>query len=383
MPALIAASAVRTCLGTGEETFAGLLRGECGAGPLRFGDPGALNVAAGYHVPDGDPARPFRAGRLLAGCVADAARRAALDTSRQRVIVVVGTGLGELSAIEDRALNGTAVALSDLHFGAAVRAVLPGAAGVTTVSNACAAGGHALALAQDLVELGEADAVVAAATDTMTRSMLTMIGKVGDPPADRVRPFDRNRRGVLLGDGAAAAVVVPEGAPGPVLARLAGTGLSCDARHQTAPDVAGIGRAMRDAFERTGHEPSDVDLVVAHGTGTALNDPAECEALRASFADGRSGTGADGVPGEGPLVTAVKGAVGHTSGSAALVNLDVAVRCLTEGVVPPVVGLRSVLDEGEGLRFVTGSPVRRRPRLVQSDAFGFGGVNAVTLLEAP
>src|SRR5207244_1852278 len=69
------------------------------------------------------------------------------------------------------------------------------------------------------------------------------------------------------------------GAPG-AQARLVSTGLSCDAHHETAPDVAGITRAMRDAFDRPGRDPADVSLVVAHGTGTALNDPAECQALR-------------------------------------------------------------------------------------------------------
>ncbi|MFD0900339.1 beta-ketoacyl synthase N-terminal-like domain-containing protein [Actinomadura sediminis] len=372
MTALLAGSAVRTCLGDGAGTFAALLRGECGARPLPLADAAALNVSAAYHMPDGEPATPFRAARLLAGCVAEAARRAGLDPARQRVAVVAGTGLGELPAVEDRALNGTAVAADDLHFGGAVRAALPGVAEVTTLSGACSAGGHALALAQDLVELGEADAAVAAAADTMTRSMLAMIGKVAPVPARRVRPFDRDRGGVLLGEGAAAFVVVPEGWRGPVSARLAGTGLSCDARHETAPDPHGIRRSMRDAFERSGREPADVGVVVAHGTGTALNDPAECLALHEEVAG----------PGGGPLVTAVKGAVGHTSGAAALINLDVGVRVLAHGAAPPVVGLRRVLEEGEGLRFVRGEPARCAPGLVQLNAFGFGGVNAVTLLEA-
>jgi 3-oxoacyl-[acyl-carrier-protein] synthase II len=130
---------------------------------------------------------------------------------------------------------------------------------------------------------------------------------------------------------------------------------------------------MCDAYARAGREPAETDLVVAHGTGTALNDPAECEALRAVV-----GAGAGS-----PLITAVKGAVGHTSGAAALVNADVAIRCLATGLVPPVVGLDTVLPAGADLRFAMGDVVELRPRLVQIDAFGFGGVNAVSLLEAP
>jgi 3-oxoacyl-[acyl-carrier-protein] synthase II len=215
--------------------------------------------------------------------------------------------------------------------------------------------------------------VVAGAADAMTASMLSMIGSVVDEPTRRVRPFDRDRAGVLLGEGAAAAVVVPEGWAGPVLGRLHGTGLSCDAAHETAPDVDGICRAVADAYARSGRSPAEVDLVVAHGTGTGLNDPAECAVIGRCLRE----HGAD------PLVTGVKGATGHLSGAAGLLNLDVAVRSLHSGLVPPVVGLDTVLDEGTGIAFVRGGPVRRAVRLAQIHAFGFGGVNAVTLVERP
>lgn len=371
MPALIAACEIRTCFGDGAATFAALTRGECGAGPLRHGEPERLNVYAGYHAGTDDPNRPLRASRLLAECLRDVTGRVGLDPVRQRVVVLVGTGLRELSAVEHRALTGEPFPLSRLDFGDVVRETLPGVADAVTIANACSASGYALALAQDLVELGEADAVVACGADTMTRSMLAMIGRVAPVRTARVRPFDRDRDGVLLGEGAAAVVVVPPSWRGPTVGRVLATGLSCDAHHETAPDIEGIGRSIRDAYERADRDPSRVDVVVAHGTGTALNDPAECEALRKVVL----GAGGD------PLVTAVKGSTGHTSGSAALVNVDVALRCLASGTVPPVTGLREVLDEGAGLRFVRGGPLPARPGLVQVNAFGFGGVNAVTLLE--
>jgi 3-oxoacyl-[acyl-carrier-protein] synthase II len=367
MAALIAGSAVRTCLGTGPEMFAALLRGECGAGPLLRGDPDRLRVRAGYHV---DPT--VDAGRLLAPCLDEAVRQAGVDPARQRVTVLVGTGLGELARVEEWAVTGARSPVRGLYFTDVVRAVLPGVQDVTTFTGACSAGGHVLALAQDMVEFGEADAVVVGATDVMTQSMLAMVGKVAPGEPRRVRPFDRDRSGVLLGEGAAAVVVVPESWPGRALARLAATGLSCDAHHYTSPDVGGIGRAMRDAYTRAGREAAQVDLVLAHGTGTALNDPAECAALREVVL----------AAGGDPLVTGIKGAVGHTSGSAALLNIEVATRCLAVGVVPPVTGLETVLAEGAGLRFASGRPVHTSPSLVQVNAFGFGGVNAVTLLEA-
>lgn len=374
MPALIAASTLRTCLGDGEQTFAGLLAGRAGVSALRHPVTGSINVTAGYHIDDtGTAGGQLRASGWLTACVAQAAQAAGLDTTRQRVVALVGTGLRELAAVEASALHGTTLVPSRLHFGPAVRAGLPGVAEVITISNACSAGGHALALAQDMVECGDADAVIVGAADAMTTSMLAMIGRVADQPTDRVRPFDAERMGVLLGEGAAAVVVVPNSWTGPTSARLVSTGLSCDAHHETALDVTGICRAIDDAFSRGGRDPKDVDLVLAHGTGTALNDPAESEALRRTLI----------AAGANPLVTGVKGSVGHTSGAAALVNLDVAIRCLHGGVVPPIVGLRQVLHDGSGLNFVRDSPVAHPSSLVQVNAFGFGGVNAVTLLEAP
>jgi 3-oxoacyl-[acyl-carrier-protein] synthase II len=300
------------------------------------------------------------------------------------VAAVVGTGLGEQASVEAWALGRTDPPAADRpfpatqDFGDVVRRAVPGVEDVITLSGACSAGGHALAVAQDLVDLGEADAVVAAGVDAMSRAMLAMIGLVGGRATAQVRPFDADRTGVLLGEGAAAVVVVPgggravpsAGAGSSPWGRLLATGLSCDAHHETAPSVEGIERAMTDALARAGREPAEVRAVVAHGTGTALNDPAECRALREVVVDG----------GGAPLVTATKGAVGHTSGAAALVNVDVALRAVAARRLPPVAGLRVPLPEGAGLRFVVGEPLDWDGGLVQCHAFGFGGVNSVTLV---
>jgi 3-oxoacyl-[acyl-carrier-protein] synthase II len=395
--ALLLASEVRTCLGNGADTFAALLAGRSGVRPVAPAAAERLGVRWAYPIGDGPlPDGGAGAGRWLTECVAAALARAGVDPGRDRVLALVGTGLRELRTVERAAERAAArapgpdspaaapvdpleVPAERLHFAGAVADAVPGGLGTVTLSNACSAGGHALALAQDLVELGDADAVVVAAADTMTASMLAMIGRVGERPTEQVRPFDAGRTGVLLGDGAAALVVAGQrweparrdgaGRPAP-LARLLSTGLSCDAHHETAPDVPGIRRAMRDALDRAGRAAAEVDLVVAHGTGTALNDPAEARALREELHD----------HGGRPLVTATKGAVGHTSGVAALLNVDVAVRSLATGQVPPVVGLRTPDPEVADLRLVT-APVWAAPRLAVCDAFGFGGVNAVTLLE--
>jgi 3-oxoacyl-[acyl-carrier-protein] synthase II len=371
VPVLIAGSAARTCLGDEVSTFAALLRGESGASGLRYFPVGQLNVNRGYHISEPGPERPERAGRWLAECITRAAGQAGLDPAA-RVTVLVGTGLRELRGVERWAVDGCPMRPEALHFGGAVRRAVPGAE-VTTIANACSAAGYALALGQDMLELGDADAVIVAGADSMTESMLAMIGRFGTDPADQVRPFDAARSGVLLGEGAAAVVLVRPGDRSPrPQARLLACGLSCDARHETAPDLAGICRAMSEALERACRRPDDVDLVYAHGTGTELNDLTEATALRQVF----------GAAAPGPLVTAAKGAVGHTSGASALTSLALAVQSLQRGIVPPVVGLVEPLAEGATLRLVIGRPRQAAVRLVQVNSFGFGGVNAVSLLAA-
>ncbi|WP_199434090.1 beta-ketoacyl synthase N-terminal-like domain-containing protein [Qaidamihabitans albus] len=367
----IRASAALTCLGDGAATFAALLDGRSGVGSLPHIDAGSVNVTCGYSI-DGDAPEPgYGAGGLLSVVVASALADAGLDPDTDRVPVVVGTGLRESRAIERWAAGERPVELERLHFGAAVAGVGGALGPVVTLSNACSASGHALALAHDMVELGFANHVVAAGADVMAVSMLAMIGRVAPEPTRQVRPFDTRRTGVLLGEGAAA-VVVAAGPAGDGEAELLATGLSCDASHETIPDEAGMVRAMEDAYARAGVRSADVDLVVAHGTGTEQNDPAEARALRRVFT----------APGR-PVLTAVKGAVGHTSGAAALVNVDVALRAMREGRVPPVVGLRTPIPETAEFRLAGGEPGHTPVRLAQVNAFGFGGLNAVTLMAAP
>lgn len=366
----VAATALRSCLGDGAATFAALLAGRGGVGPLRHPLAERVHVRSGYHAPTADPADP---ARWLAECVAEVL--AGADDLVGPIPVLVGTGLGRRDALERAAADPTTSADSipthpdDLDLAVHLRPLDSRLAEPVVVNNACSASGHALALAQDILVLGLAPAVVVAGTDVPAASMLAMIGRVQREPTERVRPFDTSRAGVLLGEGAAA-VLLRRTAAGPVCGEVLATGLSCDAAHETAPHLGGIERAMRDALARAELDPADVDLVVAHGTGTELNDPVESAALRAVLVDG-GGT---------PAVTAFKGAIGHTSGAAALMGVDLALRALNAGEIPPIVGLEEPLPAAACLGLVRGEPARRPITVAQVDAFGFGGVNSVTLL---
>ncbi|WP_253862740.1 beta-ketoacyl synthase N-terminal-like domain-containing protein [Prauserella halophila] len=353
-----------TCFGDTDRTVDALLAGESGVAPLRGMDTEAMGVVYGYPIADGDESQS-RASGWLTGVIRDAT--AGLELDGRRVAVVVGSGLRELRSLERWHRDGAAFGVRQLHFDEAVRAALPGVAEVLTVSNACSASGYALAVGMDLLSADEADVVVAAGTDSRTESMLTMIGKIGDELTAAVEPFDVDRTGVLLGEGAAAVVIEREART--PLGWIRSVGLTCDAHHETAPDQAGVVGAMRDAHERAGVTPADIGLVVAHGTGTALNDPTEAGALTETFGTSR------------PQITAIKGATGHTSGGASLMNTIVALTAMRTGTIPAVTGLRTPIEQAAGLNLVVGDAAPTTATLAQVDAFGFGGVNAVTVVE--
>jgi 3-oxoacyl-[acyl-carrier-protein] synthase II len=352
---------MRTCLGDATTTFKALLEGQSGVSPLRFYDAGKLNVSHAYQIDDGDDERPLRAVEWLAECVAGAIADAGIDPATHRISAIVGTGLRELRGVERWACDGIGFDAEDLHFAKA----FPGIEDVITLAGACSASGYALALAQDMLDADEADAVVVAGVDATTESMFAMIGRVADEPTPEVRPFEQDRKGVLLGEGAVAVVVERDQGKG---VRLLGVGLSCDAFHETAPDKNGIVAAMRDAYDRAGVSSQDIDLVLAHATGTALNDPTEATALTEVF-------GADSPP-----VTGIKGSIGHTSGGAALMSLLMAVESFRAGEVPAVHGLVTPIAEAAGLDLVVGEPRKTAGRVAQVNAFGFGGVNAVCVI---
>jgi 3-oxoacyl-[acyl-carrier-protein] synthase II len=178
---------------------------------------------------------------------------------------------------------------------------------------------------------------------------------------------------MLMGEGAAAVVVQHPGTgSGPVLARVRGVGMNCDAHHATAPDPAGITRAVEDAYRRAGVRAEDIDLVMLHGSGTPLNDATESSVLSRIF----HGAGL------GPRMTAIKAMTGHTLGGSGLLSLLMAVLAMREGTVPPVLGLTDPIPEAAGLSLVQGAPVAGDLAIAQVDAFGFGGINAVAIVEA-
>jgi 3-oxoacyl-[acyl-carrier-protein] synthase II len=178
-----------------------------------------------------------------------------------------------------------------------------------------------------------------------------------------------------MGEGAAAVVVEPlERAVArgkSPLALLRGVGMSCDAYHETAPDPGGMAASMIDAHRRAAVTPEEVDLIMIHGTGTTRNDQAEALAIKKVFDADASR----------PLLSGLKSMTGHTSGASGLVGVIVAIEAMRQSCVPPTVNFSELMAEAEGLNLITNIAQPAQIRIAQVNAFGFGGVNAVAILE--
>ncbi|MFV2144079.1 beta-ketoacyl synthase N-terminal-like domain-containing protein [Isoptericola sp. G70] len=368
---VIAGTAALCAVGAGvDECFERLVAGDSGVGPLVAFPAARFGVRNAYQV--SEPPRAERehllASRLLVEAVKDAAADAGLASLRG-VPVVVGTGLGETRTVESAWLDGKPLDDAESSLVEGVR-LATDAEDVQVFSNACSASLYALAVGCDLIVEGTADAVVVAGVDVLSQSMFGLLDRVHLDPPTSVRPFDADRLGVIMGDGAAA-VVLRRGdarASSPDLVAVRAVALGCDAFHSTAPDDAGIEHTIRAAHAAAGIDAHDLDAVYAHGTGTVLNDRAEAAALSRV------------VPGSVP-VTSVKGATGHTSGGSGLFSLCMAVETLRRRTLPGTVGLDHVDPAAAGLSLSGRTRDLDDPRLAQVDAFGFGGLNAVAILE--
>lgn len=241
------------------------------------------------------------------------------------------------------------------------------------VNAACASSTIALARAAAWVVSGRFDCVLVCCMDAITEFVFSGFSALKALSADPCRPFDRDRTGLSLGDGAAALLVMSEAAVERAgrrpLGAVRGWGISNDAFHITAParDGCGLIRAARQALASAGIGPEDVAAVSAHGTGTVYNDAMELTAFRAVFGNRK-------VP-----MHSIKGAIGHTLGAAGGIEAAVALRALEAQKIPPTVGLQVADSEAEGWVSAESLPFSGRYLLTSNS--GFAGINAALVLE--
>lgn len=379
MTPVITGADLRSSLGAGRQVnFEAFCRGATGRKPLQRFESDRFRFKYAYEIETPSTSGGDETGRAtqwLCQSIQQVIDESQLSLSTGRIALLVGTGLRELRSLELWWTRDARFQVSDLHFAGAAHTTLGLPGPVFTFSNACAASSFALGVGADLLELGEADVVIVAGCDSITESMYGSLDRVTLDPPEAVRPFDTHRKGVLMGEGAAAVVLESQAhaeARGVrPLGLLRGVGINCDAYHETAPHVDGIVQAMAEAHARAGVTPAMIDLVIAHGTGTQLNDAAEARALQSCFKDVTSP-----VP-----ITGLKGMTGHTSGAAGLMGVVTALEAMRQGRVPPMMEAIDPIAEAQGLNLVTGEECRAALSIAQINAFGFGGINAVVIVE--
>jgi len=320
-----------------------------------------------------------RATALLVSAAEDLRARSSLDAlDPARVAIVLGTAIGAVEEGE-RALAGDApgrrlgAALYDAPAHALAR-WLSCRGAVITVSTACASGATALAVGADLLRSGEADAVVAGGYDILCRFVMRGFNALRALTCDEIRPFDRRRSGLLLGEAAALVLLRRSSEVSrPRLGMLLGYGSASDAFHISAPDPQGRGveRASRAALAQAGLQADEIDFVSAHGTATPLNDRVETAALKRVL-----GARAQAIP-----VNSIKASLGHTMGAAAVLEAIMCLLAGRHGLIPPTLNLEDPDPECD-LDYVRGSARAARSRRSLSTSLGFGGCNAALVLEA-
>ena len=310
-----------------------------------------------------------------------------------RCAVVAGCGIGGLITLEEQVeirltkgpnrVSPMLVPMMMINATSALVSLQLGWTGPnTTVATACAASTNAIGDAAELIRHGAADVAIGMGAEScQTPTAMSAFGRMtalsgrNDDPKRASRPFDADRDGFVMGEGAAALVLerwdraVARGAH--IHAELVGYGRNADAYHITAPSPGGEGAAacMQLALADAAIAPSAVGHVNAHGTSTPLNDSAEAEAIRKVFG---------GTP---PVVTSTKGVTGHMIGAAGAVEAAAAILAIARSLVPPTANLERLGDDIQ-LDVVAGAARPLAPAPALSNSFGFGGHNA-TLVFAP
>ena len=393
---------VKTPAGCDLESFwATLVAGRSCAGPIRRIDPSALPVTFACEIADWDPEpylgykearRTDRVAQIGFAAAADALADASEPgADPARCGVVIGTGVGGLITQEEqeqelfsKGPSRVSPFLVPMMMANATPALVAMKLGWTgpnfCIATACTAGAHAVGEAARLVREGSADVMLAGGSEScVTPIAIASFGRMGalstrmDDPERASRPFDPERDGFVIGEGAGCLVLErwdrAESRGARIYGEVVGYGRNADAYHVTAPSPGGVGAAacMQLALADAGLEPSAVGHVNAHGTSTDLNDAAEAEAIAKVFGH------------DGPPVTSVKGSIGHLIGAAGAVETVASFLAIREGVVPPTANHERA-DPEMSIDVVAGAPRQVAPAPVVSNSFGFGGHNASLVL---
>ena len=396
-----------TPFGVGVDPYwEGLIEGRSGIGPVTLFDVSAFDVRFGGEIPRFDPVahldrrlikRIDRYAQFALVACDEAVRSSGLDLSKEdatRIAAIYGTGIGGLNELEEQHERLLTKGPSKVSAFTIPRLMVNAASGNISIQyglkgnsiatgSACASATHAIGEAFRYIRWGEADVVFtggseAALTPLALAAFASMkaLSTRNDEPTRASRPFDRDRNGFVLAEGAGAFILEEmehaqrRGAT--ILAELIGVGASSDADHLTQPLETGDGAAlaMRKAIESAHITPDKVDYINAHGTGTPLGDVAETLAIKNVFGDHARKL----------IISSTKSAVGHSLGASGAVETVACILALQNNVIPPTINLDHPGD-GCDLDYCPNSARDRRINVVLNNSFGFGGHNACVILK--
>jgi 3-oxoacyl-[acyl-carrier-protein] synthase II len=241
-----------------------------------------------------------------------------------------------------------------------------------TISSACSAGNYAIGYAYDLIQAGETDYMLCGGADgSVPRWVHAGFSRLGAISPSVCKPFDKQRKGILISEGAGMLFLETlesaQKREARIYAEVMGYGLNCDATHITAPDPVSIAECMHLAHTNAGIQPEQIDYICAHGTGTKVNDAMECRAIHKVFGDHK------------PAVSSIKSMIGHTMGAASALGAVASALAIYHGFIPPTINFEDADPECD-VDCVTNHARQATLNVVQNNAFAFGGNNAIMIL---
>lgn len=395
-----------TPIGNDVETFwNGVKAGKVGIGEITKFDTSDYKVKLAAEVKDfvakdHMDAKAARRMELFSQYAVAAAKEAledaGIDMEKEdafRVGVIVGSGIGSLQTMEasyqrltqkgPSRVDALMVPKMISNMAAGNISIATGARGkCTNVVTACASGTHCIGDAFRTIQYGDAEVMIAGGTESCVCPLgisgftsLTALSTKNDPLCASI-PFDKERDGFVLGEGAGVVVLEElehaKARGAKILAEVVGYGATADAYHITSPieDGSGAARAMTDAVKEAGVKPEEVDYINAHGTSTHHNDLFETRAIKAAFGDAAKGL----------KINSTKSMIGHLLGAAGGVEFVVCVKSIVDGFIHQTVGTKEPEEELD-LDYCIGAPVEQDVKYAMSNSLGFGGHNATLLIK--
>lgn len=388
-----------------KETWSALLAGKSGAGLITLFDASRHKTRFAAEVKGFDAAGLFgqrdarkmdRFTQFAIAATMEALEQAGLkldETDRDRVGVLIGTGIGGIGIMMDQAevmrergpdrVSPFLIPMMISDSAAGVLAIRLGVRGPNmSIATACASGNNAIGEATNMIRRGAADVMIAGASEAALvplamagMNVMTALSTRNEDPQSASRPFDRDRDGFLMGEGAGVLILESlehaQGRGANILAELSGYGTTDDAHHISAPAENGAGAAisMKLALEDAAMDVMDIGYINAHGTSTPLNDKSETAAIKTVF-----GEQAYQIP-----VSSTKSMTGHLLGASGAVEAAFGIMAIREGVLPPTINYRTPDPECD-LDYVPNEPRKASPKNVMSNSFGFGGHNATLVI---